>query len=124
MVLQWDHGDHIGTEPGQTPTVSVPAPSAALAALRELTLTPAVRRVLDVGTGSGWTAALLAALVPHGTVTTLEIDPHTARRADTALTRSGARVRTIQGDGLLGDPQGGCTTASMSACRCGGFPPR
>lgn len=50
-------------------------PSTVAAMLRLLQV-PVGGRVLDVGSGSGWTTALLARLVgPHGHVLGLEIDP-------------------------------------------------
>ncbi|WP_315098495.1 protein-L-isoaspartate carboxylmethyltransferase [uncultured Cellulomonas sp.] len=50
-------------------------PSTVAAMLRLLQV-PVAARVLDVGSGSGWTAALLARLVgPGGDVLGLELDP-------------------------------------------------
>jgi protein-L-isoaspartate(D-aspartate) O-methyltransferase len=58
-------------------------------------------RVLEIGTGSGYNAALLAELVgPAGTVTTVELDPDLATRARETLEELGYRnVRVVAGDG-------------------------
>ena len=62
--------------------------------------------VLEIGTGSGYNAALLAELVgPSGSVTTIDLDEELAVAASLHLRETGyARVRTLQGDGALGDP--------------------
>jgi protein-L-isoaspartate(D-aspartate) O-methyltransferase len=61
-------------------------------------------RVLEVGTGSGYQAALLAEL--GGEVYTIEIVEPLARRAEEALRRTGyAGVRVRAGDGYRGWPE-------------------
>jgi protein-L-isoaspartate(D-aspartate) O-methyltransferase len=60
-------------------------PSTVAAMLRLLQV-PAGARVLDVGSGSGWTTALLARLVgPDGSVLGLELDPELAAWGATNL---------------------------------------
>ena len=60
-------------------------------------------RVLEIGTGSGYQAAVLAELV--GEVYTIEIVPALARRASGLLTTLGYKnIRTRQGDGYAGWP--------------------
>ena len=60
-------------------------------------------RVLDVGTGSGYQAAVLAELA--GEVHTIERLRHLAERAREKLESAGyGRVRVHLGDGSLGDP--------------------
>jgi len=61
-------------------------------------------RVLEVGAGTGYNAALLAELVgPTGTVTTIDYDPEVADRAEQALTGAGCgRVVVVCGDGAYG----------------------
>ncbi len=62
-------------------------------------------RVLEVGAGTGYNAALLAHLVGRqGQVTTIDIDSDLARRARRALRAAGARARTVVGDGRAGFP--------------------
>lgn len=65
-----------------------------------LELTPECR-VLDVGTGSGYAAAVLANLVTH--VTGVECVPELAERARRSLANAGcSNVDVICGDGSLG----------------------
>jgi protein-L-isoaspartate(D-aspartate) O-methyltransferase len=61
--------------------------------------TPAV---LDVGTGSGYQAAILAELGAH--VTTIEFNPDLSLEAGERLAALGYRVQTVVGDGGLGYP--------------------
>ncbi|MFE9242785.1 rRNA adenine N-6-methyltransferase family protein [Nocardiopsis sp. NPDC006938] len=50
-------------------------------------------RVLEIGTGTGWNAAILSSLVgPTGSVTSLEIDPKVAGRASKRLTGTPVKV--------------------------------
>ena len=79
---------------------TISQPSFVLRMLDLLRIQPG-QNVLELGTGSGWNAALLARLVgPSGTVFSVEIIPELARRA--ASTLEGLRinnVRVIAGDG-------------------------
>ena len=61
-------------------------------------------RVLEIGTGSGYAAAVLAELA--GDVTTVECIEPLALRARDRLARYGERVRVVVGDGSLGHPVG------------------
>jgi protein-L-isoaspartate(D-aspartate) O-methyltransferase len=63
-------------------------------------------RVLEIGVGTGYNAALLAELVrPQGSVTTIDIDPEVAAQARHALDATGYdRIRVITGDGARGAP--------------------
>jgi protein-L-isoaspartate(D-aspartate) O-methyltransferase len=66
--------------------------------------------VLDVGSGSGWTTALLGHLVgPHGCVVGVEIEPHLARWGADNVARAGmpwAQARAADPD-VLGLPDEG-----------------
>lgn len=64
-------------------------------------------RVLEIGTGSGYTAALLSALAgPLGSVTTIDIEAALVAEAREHLTTAGyTRVKTLASDGVLGDPE-------------------
>src|SRR5262249_49021295 len=65
--------------------------------------------VLEIGTGTGWTAALLAS-IGGVEVTTLEIDPRLAEQATANLQAAGIdaaqRVTVVTSDGAAGWPAG------------------
>ena len=64
-------------------------------------------RVLEVGAGTGYNAALLAhATGPSGRVTSIDIDPHLARSARRSLRDAGTRATIVVGDGRDGHPPG------------------
>ena len=91
---------------GQGQTNSQPRTVAAM--LRLLDVRPA-HRVLDVGSGSGWTTALLAHLVgPTGSVLGVELEPELVDFGAGNLSctsRPWARIRLATPD-VLGDPDG------------------
>lgn len=63
--------------------------------------------VLEIGTGTGWTAALIRGFVGDGRVTSVEIDLDVHRQARANLVRAGHDdVRLVHGDGTLGFPGG------------------
>lgn len=64
------------------------------------------QRVLEIGTGSGYQAAILAELTDHDRVYTVEIVEPLARSAARTLGELGyGKVRTRTGDGYLGWPE-------------------
>src|SRR3954447_1093548 len=65
------------------------------------------QRVLEIGAGTGYNAALIAQLVgEQGSVTTVEIDPDIAERAHARLAATGlSRVTVVCGDGAFGSPE-------------------
>lgn len=63
-------------------------------------------RVLEVGTGTGWTAALLSARVGAERVTSIEVDAEVAARARENLGRAGFAPAVVVGDGAEGYPPG------------------
>ena len=65
-------------------------------------------RVLEVGAGTGYNAALLSHLVgPKGSVVSVDIDPSLVRQAKKAVRDAGAKVTVVAGDGRSGYPSGG-----------------
>jgi protein-L-isoaspartate(D-aspartate) O-methyltransferase len=60
--------------------------------------------VCEIGTGTGYNAALLAARLGAANVTTIEIDPDLAARARRSLRATGHDVTVVTGDGALGYP--------------------
>ncbi len=63
-------------------------------------------RVLEIGTGTGYTAAVLAARVGQHNVTSIEVDPAVAKQAAANLEATGYSPHLIVGDGLAGNPEG------------------
>ncbi|MFF8771677.1 methyltransferase domain-containing protein [Kitasatospora sp. NPDC015120] len=98
VVTQLDDGASGG--PG-VPTSSGSMPSLVATMLRELAVEDG-HTVLDVGTGTGWTSALLAARLGGEQVTTIEIDPVVAAGAARRLEAARLDPRRAVGDGLGG----------------------
>ena len=87
---------------GYGQTISQPYMTALMAEVLELT---GKETVLEVGTGSGYAAAVLGALAAQ--VVTIELIPALAASARKNLARAGRdqNVLVVCGDGSLGDPQ-------------------
>ncbi|GAA1041518.1 hypothetical protein GCM10009566_38090 [Streptomyces murinus] len=62
-------------------------------------------QVLEIGTGTGYSAALMCFRLGEDNVTTIEVDPEVSARADVALETAGFSTWTVTGDGLLGHPR-------------------
>ncbi|MEV0175406.1 methyltransferase domain-containing protein [Streptomyces sp. NPDC050803] len=103
IVTQWDDGT--SDEPGKAPTSSASMPSVVFRMLRDLDVQDG-HRVLEVGTGTGWNAALLAHRLSPANVVSIEIDPVVADEARTRLARAGLPVLVLTRDGADGDVQG------------------
>jgi protein-L-isoaspartate(D-aspartate) O-methyltransferase len=82
---------------------SVSQPSMIAEMLEQLNVQPG-NRVLEIGTGSGYNAALLAYLAGgQGSVVTVDLDAGLVERARKALRATGfERVRAVDGDGAAG----------------------
>ena len=79
-------------------------------------------KVLEVGTGSGYQAAVLAQLTPH--VYTIEIVKPLAKLSSEVLRKEGGnRVETKYGDGYFGWPQEAPFDAIIVTCAAGHLPP-
>ncbi|WP_234366092.1 methyltransferase domain-containing protein [Streptomyces albireticuli] len=104
IVTQWDDGAHAGTEPGQSFSSSSSMPSLVFDMLTDLDVHEG-QRVLEIGTGTGWNAGLLAHRVGAGNVVTVEVDRAVADSGREALRRAGLPVRVLHRDGFLGFPE-------------------
>jgi protein-L-isoaspartate(D-aspartate) O-methyltransferase len=64
------------------------------------------QRVLEIGAGTGFNAALLAHIVgPKGTVVSIDLDPEIVERAEENLAAAGhGGITVLAADGALGDP--------------------
>jgi protein-L-isoaspartate(D-aspartate) O-methyltransferase len=93
------------TTAGGQPMSSLSQPSMVVAMLEQLAVQPG-DHVLEIGTGTGYNAALLAHLAgATGTVTTIDVDPDLVVSARRHLDAAGAaQVSTWVGDGAAGWP--------------------
>ncbi|OQD51892.1 protein-L-isoaspartate(D-aspartate) O-methyltransferase [Streptomyces phaeoluteigriseus] len=104
ILTQWDDGARQGR--GQVPTSSASMPSVVFSMLRDLDVQPG-QRILEIGTGTGWNAALLAHRVGgRDNVVSLEVDAGVAAAARDRLARVDAGVLVISRDGEHGDQPG------------------
>ena len=126
LMTRWHHG---------RPTSSTSQPGLMAEMLELLDLHPG-ERVLEIGTGTGYNAALLSELVgDQGLVTTVDIDPDVMDQAGRLLRQAGyGEIRLVTGDGFNGFGEGapydkvvatvGCTDLSpcwVSQLRPGGL---
>ncbi|MER6075958.1 rRNA adenine N-6-methyltransferase family protein [Streptomyces sp. NPDC001817] len=103
IVTQWDDGDSEAS--GTVPTSSLSMPSVVFRMLSALDVKPG-QRVLEIGTGTGWNAGLLANRLGLDNVTSIEIDPKVADAARDRLAAHGLLGLVLTRDGVLGDPAG------------------
>lgn len=61
--------------------------------------------VLEIGTGTGWNAALLAHRLGEYAVTTVDLDPEITESANRQLAAAGYRPAVVTGDGARGWPE-------------------
>lgn len=80
-------------------------------------------RVLEIGTGTGYSTALGAHRLGDASLTSIEYDPKLAEAAATAIKAAGYSPRLIIGDGLLGDPDGGPYHRLIATCAVRYVPP-
>lgn len=105
LVTQVDDGNGDVTARQGRASSSNSAPGAVFPMLEQLQAHDH-QRVLDIGTGTGWTAALLSWRVGAANVTTIEIDPGLAEQARKNLQAAGYQPRLIVGDGATGHRRG------------------
>lgn len=117
IVTQWDDGRHTGTSPGRVASSSASMPSVVASMLARLDVRPGLR-ILEIGTGTGWNAGLLAHRLGDAAVTSVEVDPAVAATARAALARAGLNPTVITGDGSLGHPRARPMTGSSPPAAC------
>jgi protein-L-isoaspartate(D-aspartate) O-methyltransferase len=93
LITRWDEGG--------APISSSSTPSLMATMLEALDVHPG-HRVLEIGTGTGYNAALLAHRLGNSAVTTIDLDPELVDQADAALRRCGYRPTVVCGDGAAG----------------------
>jgi protein-L-isoaspartate O-methyltransferase len=115
VVQRRPHVSDGGTEEIWLPTSSSTMPSLMVDMLEALDVAHG-QRVLEIGTGTGYNAALLCHRLGSDNVVSIDIDPRLVRNAHTPLERLGYAPTLIAGDGLDGAPQYGPYDRIIATC--------
>lgn len=100
LVTQWRTADDHGNK---RPTSSASSPAAVAVMLERLAVADH-HRVLEIGTGTGYNAALLCHRLGSSNVWSIDLDSTLVADARTALAKLGYQPRLITGDGYGGVP--------------------
>ncbi|MFF4738759.1 methyltransferase domain-containing protein [Streptomyces sp. NPDC001262] len=104
------------------PTSSSTLPSLMAGMLEELTVQDG-HRVLEVGTGTGYNAALLCARLGDRAVYSVDVDPALVQAAQQRLGEIGYAPQLAAADGQTGHPDGGPFDRIIATCSVPAIPP-
>lgn len=121
ITTQWDDGTHTGPGKGRIPSSSNSMPTMVFSMLDALNVEDG-QRVLEIGTGTGWNAALLSHRVGAENVFTVEVDGDSAREARKRLNDAGFDPVSIIGDGAEGYAEGAPYDRVIATCSIGSVP--
>ncbi|MCZ7413050.1 methyltransferase domain-containing protein [Streptomyces sp. WMMC897] len=114
--------DPPGTPTPLTPTSSASMPRIVAHMLDHLDVHDGAR-VLEIGTGTGYNAALLCHRLGSDRVTSVEVDPELAETARAALKAAGYTPTIRTGDGTRGAPDDGPFDRVIVTCALHHIPP-
>ncbi|MGH3947644.1 MAG: ATP-grasp peptide maturase system methyltransferase [Pseudonocardiaceae bacterium] len=117
----WQRARDTGPISGE-PTCSSTQPSL-MATMFEALHIEAGQRVLEIGTGTGYNAALLSHRLGDTNVTTMDIDPDLTGQARANLNRAGYRPSVVTGDGEAGHADGAPYHRLIATCSVATVPP-
>jgi protein-L-isoaspartate(D-aspartate) O-methyltransferase len=80
-------------------------------------------RVLEIGSGTGYNAALLAHRLGDGLVTTVDLEPEITESARSHLADAGYRPTVVTGDGARGVPEHAPYDRIIATCALPSVPP-
>ncbi|MFJ4186788.1 methyltransferase domain-containing protein [Kitasatospora sp. NPDC089509] len=115
VVTQINDGQEPDDPADAWPSCSASAPSIVFTMLDALDPTLGTR-VLEIGTGTGWNAALLAHRLGDANVTTIEVDSGLVARARSSLGKLGYAPAVVCGDGRHGWPPGAVYDRVLATC--------
>ncbi|KEF20368.1 protein-L-isoaspartate(D-aspartate) O-methyltransferase [Streptomyces rimosus] len=121
ITTQWDDGEYTGPGKGRIPSSSSSMPTMVFSMLDALSVEKG-HRVLEIGTGTGWNAALLSHRVGAENVVTVEVDEGSARDARRRLAEAGFEPLAVVGDGVEGYAEGGPYDRVIATCSIGRVP--
>ncbi|MEU8546430.1 methyltransferase domain-containing protein [Streptomyces roseoverticillatus] len=121
LTTQWDDGRHTGDGLGTTPTSSNSMPRMVFSMLGDLDVHEG-HRVLEIGTGTGWNAGLLAHRLGGANVISIEFDADVSKAAVENLRVAGLAPLALVGDGRLGHASSAPFDRVIATCSVGEVP--
>src|SRR5690606_15871680 len=116
----------VGTMPdgsqARVATSSASMPSLVARMLDRLAVADG-HKVLEIGTGTGYNAALLCARLGDKQVTSIEVDPDAAAEAADHLHAAGWHPTLVAGDGAAGHPEAAPYDRIIATCAVDTIPP-